>query len=133
MDSGYLGAIILSACFLLFAAGYWLLRANSSNRLLTSEGLAIVFALIITALFALGIAVFAGNAYLTDTDSTIISALMVLGSASVAAVTLWRSKSAADNGISSSAKNVDLQIPNGRTDQPSKPISSKKRPRKLAA
>jgi hypothetical protein len=133
MDSGYLGAFVVSTAFIVFTAGYWLLRANSSNRLLTSDGFATVFAMLVTAMLALGVAIFAGNAYLTDIESTIVSALVVLGAAGATAVIVWRVQPASSSAISSNTKNVSKPLSSGPTGQASAFTMPNNRSRKLAA
>lgn len=133
MNSGYLGAFILSIAFIFFTAGYWLLRTNASNRVLNSEGFATVFALLVTSILALGVTVFAGNAYLTDIESTIVSALVVLGAATVTAVTLWRVQSAANSATTSNTKGRSKPLPIGSADKVAVSTMPKKRVGQQAA
>ncbi len=92
MDNGYLGGIIIAGTLLLMAFAYWQFRRLQPSRLLDNETAATIVGFLLTAALAFGITVFAGNAYMTDTFSTIVSSIMVAAAFLVLAVTISRTR-----------------------------------------
>lgn len=95
MENGYLGGIILAASILSLALICSVYRKPRVPAALDNDDTATMVAFLVTAFIALGLTVFAGNAYLTDTFSTIVSSGIVLASLVVLAVAIARSVSLA--------------------------------------
>ncbi len=99
MNSGYLGAIIMCSALLLFALCYYVFRTTKSDSKVYGEAAATLSALVLTGLTALGLTITAGNAYLTDATSTIVSLLMIAAAVVAVGVTIMKTRVSSDQGI----------------------------------
>lgn len=132
MENGYLGGIIVAGTLLLMAFAYWQFRRQNIHRSLDNEFAATVSGFVLTTALAVGITVFAGNVYLTDTFSTIVSSLIVLAAFLVLAFTIARTRTAPSNPAAEPCIPVPL-TPETPAANSNKPSSSRRKPRRKAA
>ncbi len=99
MENGYLGGSILAATFMVMAFAYWQFRKPGIASFLDNEIVATLTGWLLTAAMAIGVTVFAGNAYSTDPFSTIASSGMALAALLVLILVIARARTAplADN------------------------------------
>lgn len=94
MENGYLGGIVLTGTILLLSLAYAQFRKPDAPAFLDNETAATIAAYLVTAALAFGVTIFASNAYLTDTFSTIVSSSLVVGAIVFLGITIARTRTA---------------------------------------
>ena len=103
MESGYLGAIVLCSALLLFAGIWYKFNSATKDTVLYNDNTALIVAQLLTSLAALGITLTAGNAYLTDLKSTIISLVLIATTFAIVAAVIFKARRSASSQTTSAA------------------------------
>jgi hypothetical protein len=92
LENGYLGGGMLAATFLVMAFAYRQFRMPGIAAILDNEIAATITGWLMTAALAASLTVFAGNVYITDQYSTIVSSVLAAGALLVLILVIARTR-----------------------------------------